>query len=237
MNRSAALMWSAIWVGVWMCAFGGRSARADHPKDAPRVTVHVYNWAELEHEVVLGAKEAVMGVFCQAGVDAVVQELAVLSEEEDAAADGVNPEDFFVHIFSREMARSLRLPATALGVAPGASNERARSMVYVFDHVAEELAEEHQQQVLSRVHGAWMRPANKGQILGHAMAHEIGHVLLRRESHSAGGIMRSVWSRSDLQKMSAGNLRFTPEEARRLRAGVVRRGSSQFEERPLRFAD
>jgi hypothetical protein len=178
-----------------------------------------------------------MGVFCQAGVDAVLQDLVLPFEEEAAAADVVKPEDFFVHIFPREMARNLRLPATALGLAPGASDESGRNTVYVFDHVAEKMADEHQEQVQSRAHGAWMRPANKGQILGHAVAHEIGHVLLRRESHSSGGLMRSVWSRSDLQKMSAGNLGFTGEEARRLRAGVVRRGSSQFKERLLRFAD
>jgi hypothetical protein len=237
MKKSAAPMWSAVWIGVWVCAIGGQSALADHPKHAPRMTVHVYNWAELEHDALSHTKEAAMGVFCQAGVDAVLQDLVVLSEEEAATAEGVNPQDFFVHIFSREMAKRLRLPVAALGLAPGAPDERGRNTIYVFDHAAEKMSEEHQEQVLSRVHGARMRPASKGQILGHAIAHEIGHVLLRRDSHAAGGLMRSRWNRNDLREMSAGSLRFTPEEAERLRAGVVRRAGSRLEQEQLRFAD
>ena len=36
-------------------------------------------------------------------------------------------------------------------------------------------------------------------ILGHAAAHEIGHLLLGSNSHSPFGLMRARWSGQDLQ--------------------------------------
>ena len=38
------------------------------------------------------------------------------------------------------------------------------------------------------------------QLLGFAVAHEVGHLLLGTNAHAAAGLMRAVWSRSDLQR-------------------------------------
>jgi hypothetical protein len=50
-------------------------------------------------------------------------------------------------------------------------------------------------------------------ILGHAMAHELGHLLLGTSSHSPNGLMRSHWTGEDLANASKGNLRFTWEQS------------------------
>ena len=54
-------------------------------------------------------------------------------------------------------------------------------------------------------------------LLGYAMAHEIGHLLLGSHSHSATGVMRAQWDRNDLTLVERGLLHFTPEEAQRIR--------------------
>lgn len=41
------------------------------------------------------------------------------------------------------------------------------------------------------------------------MAHEIGHVLLRSASHSQAGIMKSPWTKADLQHAAARLSEFT----------------------------
>ena len=69
--------------------------------------------------------------------------------------------------------------------------------------------------------------ASKGQILGHGMAHEIGHVLLHHAAHSPAGLMRSQWDRTDFENMVGGNLHFTSKEAERVRAEVSRRNAMQ----------
>jgi hypothetical protein len=54
-------------------------------------------------------------------------------------------------------------------------------------------------------------------ILGHAMAHELGHLLLGTNSHSPSGLMRAHWTREDLANASKGNLRFSKEQCLALR--------------------
>jgi hypothetical protein len=58
-------------------------------------------------------------------------------------------------------------------------------------------------------------------ILGCAIAHEIGHLLLGQNSHSAFGIMKSRWSLDDLQLARKRGLRFTPEQAERIHGQVL----------------
>jgi hypothetical protein len=60
-------------------------------------------------------------------------------------------------------------------------------------------------------------------ILGHAVAHEIGHLLLGSNSHSSLGLMRAQWSRLDLQNATAGNLFFTREQTEAMREVVLKR--------------
>ena len=52
--------------------------------------------------------------------------------------------------------------------------------------------------------------------LGHIMAHELGHVLLGKESHALGSIMSPTWGEWEFRNMQWGTLRFTPSQANRL---------------------
>jgi hypothetical protein len=51
------------------------------------------------------------------------------------------------------------------------------------------------------------------QVLGHAIAHEIGHILLGSNSHGSRGLMKARWGPEDIKRAGKGDLQFTPEEA------------------------
>ena len=62
-------------------------------------------------------------------------------------------------------------------------------------------------------------------VLGYAVAHELGHVLLGTSAHRKEGPMKAWWTASDLKLAEARLLWFGPDECARMRAEVIRRNS------------
>ena len=57
-----------------------------------------------------------------------------------------------------------------------------------------------------------------GTLLGRAVAHEIGHLLLGTARHSASGLMRAFWSDRELERGMTADWTFSPDEVE----GIVR---------------
>jgi len=51
------------------------------------------------------------------------------------------------------------------------------------------------------------------RVLGLAIAHEIGHVLLNNNTHAPSGLMRADWSRNELRRQDAASWQFLDTEA------------------------
>lgn len=64
-------------------------------------------------------------------------------------------------------------------------------------------------------------------VLGTAIAHEIGHLLLGLKSHSPAGIMQPNWGRSQLHQALMGGLLFSLDQAERIRSEVKSRIEKQ----------
>lgn len=63
---------------------------------------------------------------------------------------------------------------------------------------------------------------DRNQLLGRAIAHEVGHLLLGSNQHSQKGLMRAHWSDSSLSQ-HADAWQFSLREAQQIRAQVMRR--------------
>jgi hypothetical protein len=57
-----------------------------------------------------------------------------------------------------------------------------------------------------------------GRVLAYAIAHELGHVLLRSDAHGSAGLMKGTWSKSDWQRAAVIVVSFSPAEARQVAA-------------------
>jgi hypothetical protein len=55
-------------------------------------------------------------------------------------------------------------------------------------------------------------------ILGHAIAHELGHVTLATDAHAPNGIMRARWGKAEFDSAASGHLGFTPQQGTQIRA-------------------
>jgi hypothetical protein len=59
-------------------------------------------------------------------------------------------------------------------------------------------------------------------LLGRAIAHEIGHLLLGTNQHAGAGLMRAVWSVAELRRNAAADWAFSESEAQAIGRAVTR---------------
>jgi hypothetical protein len=184
-------------------------------------TIHVYNSAEVDHKTLMEAEKVATQIFRKVGAESRWLDVALTSEskQENSTDQGsFNLSHIRVNIYPRLIDERLGLSKKVLGLAPGTGPDR--QVIYVFFNRVEALAHG---QGRAAFEGSIRRPATTGQIMGHAIAHEIGHLLLNLESHSATGIMRGDWDLNDLQDVASGFLLFTTQQAELIRAEVARR--------------
>ena len=186
------------------------------PPDGPdrekaKIIVKVADHARLDCSTLEEAKQVVLRVFARARVEVLLQD----------QNSGIRPEEgpgtLCVNIWQKSALSGF--PANMLGVAPGTSRDRDRYLVYVFDEPASRL--------LKGLPAAERSILSKGTILGYAMAHEIGHVLLNIPGHSASGVMKAHWTVNDMKKMGSEWVNFDFSQAAKIRAEIRRRTQDQ----------
>src|SRR4029450_9518639 len=63
-------------------------------------------------------------------------------------------------------------------------------------------------------------------LLGRAMAHELGHLLLGHPNHSRSGLMRALWARDEVRGVRPADWIFSAAEAAQMRQGLLNRSHS-----------
>ena len=183
-----------------------------------RITLHVYNYANVTEKTWLEAQKQATAIFRKAGVETVWRQVP-LPPENRTPVKQVRPPSFNasplhlrIYLIPRSRAKRMGLTKDSVfGLSPRMPDGRGGRLAYVFYHRVREF-------VVKRTlleQGAL--------ILGLAIAHEIGHLLLPHNSHSRSGIMRARWDRQDLRLATLGDLFFTAQQAESIRAEVIRR--------------
>jgi hypothetical protein len=121
-----------------------------------------------------------------------------------ANADGGADYSYVLRIVSRALSAK-EVNEQALGVAIGTKDVRG-SMAYAFYGRIQHFTE--------------MTDAEPGLILGHVMAHELGHLLLPFHSHTVAGLMRAIWDRQQATRAQMGGLLFSPEQSTLIRRTI-----------------
>lgn len=125
--------------------------------------------------------------------------------------------DVILRLCSKDMAGRMVPKSVVFGyVQPVAPKDPPR-VANVFYHRVLELEK------------ATLSPA--ARVLGAVLAHELGHLLLGRGSHSAVGIMRCPWDTAELRELEKGTLVFDRQQRTRIIDEVRRRESRNQENR------
>lgn len=192
-------------------------SRAVEPANL-RITLRTYNYG-ISRGLLARAEGEATAILSQAGVEVLWIDCPLRpaeSEDYPACKGSIGPADFSVKILTSGEARQFSSHREALGQALECPRNQVGCSAYIFYRDVLELARE--------------GDAAEYQLLGHALAHEIGHLLLGSNSHSAAGIMRGHWNDHDLEVIARARLLFTDEQSKRMRSEVSARNTNPREQ-------
>lgn len=164
-----------------------------------QTSVRLFERAGLNRDVIRSMQREASRIFEQAGWRLVWVECEIAGERREDPDCG----------------HSLGAGRLMLELAPGADkqNSKATGMAIIQGEAS----------VFARVYPERVRELARdagwtfGDLLGHAVAHEIGHLLLQSAAHTSAGIMRARWETEDLRKLSHSGLIFLPGQLRSIR--------------------
>ncbi len=213
-----------VWlISVWLC-LGGLgltsdsnslgNTKIDPLSPRPRLQVFVYNYAPISSGDLKVAKEVAANIYENAGVW--VEWLdCYLSEGEfkhNPECGRLTAATLVVRIMPRSRAEGLKQPPSALGFAQLDHSGGFGYYANVFYHRVEELS------------GLWT--SSRPVVLGHVIAHEVGHLLLGQGGHSRAGLMTANWDRKELERVNQRTFIFNSQQAKEIRARFLERLNS-----------
>jgi hypothetical protein len=174
------------------------------------ITLNVYNYAHVSPRRLAEAEKVASSIFHNAGLEVKWVACPGFDKDQVANPDCVRrllPSELVVDIMAHQNEAALR-HGDSFGYAQVFTNNQFGHYAYLFNNRIEDFA------------GAI---GSAGQLLGDVIAHEIGHLLLGSPGHTSKGLMSARWEKDDLDRLSEGQLRFSPVQGAQLRAGMEAR--------------
>ncbi len=179
---------------------------AQAPQTRDRFQVCIYNFAEVSPEELARAERAADSIY--RGVDAQIEWRGCPVPPDGAAPVPFSPARVAIRIFPQRISGRLALRGAAIGSTIAAPPGEFGTHANVWWRTVREIA--------------MCAGATEAQILGHAMAHEVAH-LLGVGDNNATGLMHARWNDADLKRLSQGALLFTQLEGQHIRGAIALR--------------
>jgi hypothetical protein len=192
-------MWSQllrVWV-VASLAVLSVFAQGREAADRMQITVLVYNYADVEPATLLAAQKAAAKTYEKAGV-AIVWRNCPVETEANRCVQTADPDQLVLNIAHGNQ----MLTSDTYGVALQGRDGWGTVCDVFYDRILE-------------LHRGFRR-ADEATILGIIVAHELGHLLLGENSHSATGVMQAVFQYRDFIPTTFGVITFNRQQVRRI---------------------
>lgn len=180
-------------------------ARTRRAKNRPAIRVEIYNYAKIRRSELRGAESQAAGLFAMAGVRIMWTEWLRKPTSFRSLPDDPSP-DFSVRILCgfgiTQKKQDAGVDVMGESIIPGGAQAPVTGGIanVYYNRVKE-------------VSAAW-EPSTSA-ILGEAIAHELGHLMLGPH-HSPQGTMKILWTRQDQDLIAHCELRFLPGQAKDL---------------------
>jgi hypothetical protein len=190
------------------------AAAAENSTSRPGITVLVYNYAAVPENTLVRAKAEGARIYHQAGIETAWLDCPLSPAQASAypaCQIDLGPTTLAIRIVPAPKATGLHLDADSYGFAQLPEDGGFGFAASVFAHRAETLANGNRSFL--------------AVLLGHLIAHEIGHLLLGVGSHAPSGLMRVPWKAKELEFVRQGSLLFTSRQAESIRAQAQARAA------------
>ncbi len=208
MTRSFACTATAVLIAASLV-----SVDVDAREDGSPLIIRVYDTTDTASSVRSDAIRTAAGIVQETGI--AVEWRDCTSASTEPICQDVRPgRDLIVRIMPEVTpSASFKGSALQLRTLPGASLQLGVAVINPVT-LSGEMATIFQEQVRAVARQTGM---DDGKLLGRAVAHEVGHLLLRAREHSAGGIMRGAWNLEELTIDRAEDWQFTQTDRERIR--------------------
>jgi hypothetical protein len=199
----------SVWLGfkivvglVITLGFQRSSTLLAHAADpSPTIRVRAINFTETTPDTIRKAEKEAGRIFREAGLNVVWLDYPLresAANPEDPCQQPLGPGNVFVRLLVGETRKGIPDSVFGFAILP--------ALASVYYGTAVDLARDYSAET------------DVPTILGCVMVHEIGHLLLGSNSHSPTGIMQAHWGRKQLRGLVKGDLEFTGEQSRQIRA-------------------
>jgi hypothetical protein len=179
----------------------------------------VYNYANLSSIQIKEIGARVAFIFDNAGIPIKWLDCRPGSEDQqppEACRQPVGPVNLAVRLF--DQAATSKSGSFVTPLAHSFGSETGGSYATVFRSTVKQFARGDQNAEIT--------------LLGHAIAHEIGHLLLGYGAHSSAGIMKAQWNKGELLQIAEAQrgLLFAKEQITRLKMSLIARKKGRGKE-------
>jgi len=185
-----------VWVVASLVVLS-EFAQGREAADRLQITVLVYNHADVEPATLLAAQKTTAKTYEKAGV-AIVWRNCPAETEANRCVQTADPDQLVLNIAHQTQ----MLTSDTYGVAFSGRDGWGTVCDVFYDRILE-------------LHRSFPR-ADEATILGVIVAHELGHLLLGENSHSATGVMQAVFQYQDFIPMSFGGITLTRQQAQKI---------------------
>ena len=206
---------SAPFFASWFLLSLTATVPAQGPGTQSRIQVLVYNFAGVPAETMALAESRAATIYRHAGIEMDWLDCPLTSEEAARYPQcllSAAPDRMALRVVAGHMGAQFGLARDAFGAASVPAVHGFGVVALVCAECSARLA-----------HGD---QAMDAAILGHVMAHELGHLLLGTTGHTARGLMHAAWRGKELQRVAQGSLLFTSDEAAKMRRNAATRLAS-----------
>jgi hypothetical protein len=218
MNKGTRILGIAASLSMVLAVGGMEPVSARNRKKIEFGTVEiilrVYDYVHMERPALVSAEGEATEILGQAGLESrwvdCPTSLAEIANYPDCQSE-LGADDLVIRVLPKSMGDPRAKGQDTLGVAYESDGDSAFLSNVFYDRV------------VNLGQGA---SSTVPVLLGRAMAHELGHLLLGTHSHSSSGIMRAFWSGRDLSLDGRIEMLFTPDQSRQMKSRLAGRAQA-----------